>query len=153
KKPRRSTAAKTTDRKLSAACANVLTTRVGAGGIFSSYSVCMLRYRHFWPIIKLLPPEFAHSAGLTLLRLPLRFAPKLLPDPFTWGGLAFRNRVGVAAGFDKNATCIRGVERLGAGFVEVGTILVSPWQGNLVSPRMKRLIDVRGIWNRLGFTS
>ncbi len=109
-------------------------------------------YRFLWPFVRLLPPEFAHAAGLRVLRLPIRFA-KQVDDPFTWGGLTFRNRVGIAAGFDKNAACIGGVERLSAGFVEVGTILVAPWAGNLVSPRMARLPKLRGIWNRLGFTS
>ena len=82
-----------------------------------------------------------------------RFAPPPPDDPFTFGGLTFRNRIGIAAGFDKNAACIGGIERLGAGFVEVGTILVSPWRGNRVSPRIKRLADLHAIWNRLGFTS
>jgi len=113
----------------------------------------MLRYRHLWPIIRLLPPEFAHAAGLNLIQLPIRLVPKPPEYPFTWNGLTFRNRVGIAAGFDKNAACVAGIERLGAGFVEVGTILVSPWQGNHVTPRMKRLVECRGIWNRLGFTS
>jgi dihydroorotate dehydrogenase len=84
--------------------------------------------------------------------LPLRFG-QHIDDPFTWNGLTFRNRAGIAAGFDKNAECLRGIERLGAGFVEVGTILTEPWAGNQVSPRMARLLELRGIWNRLGFTS
>ncbi len=113
----------------------------------------MLSYRRLWPIVRRLPPEFAHALGLNLLKLPIRFAPRLPDDPFIWNGLTFRNRIGIAAGFDKNAACVRGVERLGAGFVEVGTILVAPWQGNLVSPRMKRLPKLHAIWNRLGFTS
>jgi dihydroorotate dehydrogenase len=113
----------------------------------------MFRYRHWWPIVRRLPPEFAHTLGLNLLRLPVRFAPPPPNDPYSWGGLTFRNRIGIAAGFDKNAICLRGIERLGAGFVEVGTILLSPWKGNRVSPRMKRLIGQRAIWNRLGFTS
>jgi dihydroorotate dehydrogenase len=113
----------------------------------------MLRYRHVWPFVRLLPPEFAHALGLNLLKLPIRLAPRPPDDPFTFHGLTFRNRVGIAAGFDKNAACLRGIERLGAGFVEVGTILVSPWHGNRVSPRMKRLPNLHAIWNRLGFTS
>ena len=113
----------------------------------------MLRYRHVWPLVRLLPPEFAHALGLKLLKLPIRFAAPPSDDPFTFAGLTFRNRVGIAAGFDKNAACVGGIERLGAGFVEVGTILVSPWRGNRVSPRMKRLRDLHAIWNRLGFTS
>ncbi|MFL5339088.1 MAG: dihydroorotate dehydrogenase 2 [Gemmataceae bacterium] len=112
----------------------------------------MLRYHFLWPFIKRLPPEFAHAAGLNVLRLPFRVA-AAPDDPLTWGPLTFRNRIGIAAGFDKNAVCLGGVERLGAGFVEVGTVLVAPWAGNQVRPRMARLVDVRGVWNRLGFTS
>ena len=113
----------------------------------------MLSYRCLWPIVRRLPPEFAHALGLNLLRAPIRLVPRPPDDPFTWNGLTFRNRIGIAAGFDKNAVCVRGVERLGVGFIEVGTVLTLPWQGNLVSPRMKRLADLRAIWNRLGFTS
>ncbi len=113
----------------------------------------MFRYRHWWPIVRRLPPEFAHALGLNLLRLPIRFVPPPADDPFSWRELTFRNRIGIAAGFDKNAVCLRGIERLGAGFVEVGTILLYPCRGNRFSPRMKRLIDARAVWNRLGFTS
>lgn len=113
----------------------------------------MFSYQSLWPIVRRLPPEFAHALGLKLLRLPIRFGPRPPADPFTWNGLTFRNRIGIAAGFDKNAACIRGVERLGAGFLEVGTILTAPWPGNQVSPRMKRFVESRAIWNRLGFTS
>src|SRR5262245_35450171 len=112
----------------------------------------MLRYRHLWPIIRQIPPELAHRLALCALGLPVRLGEQV-NDPFTWNGLAFRNRAGVAAGFDKNAACLPGLERLGAGFVEVGTILIEPWAGNQVSPRMARLLKLHGIWNRLGFTS
>jgi dihydroorotate dehydrogenase len=112
----------------------------------------MSLYRLLWPITRRLPPEFAHSLALNALRLPLRLG-KQVDDPYTWEGLTFRNRAGIAAGFDKNASCVRGIERLGAGFVEVGTILVEPWAGNQVTPRMARLLPQRAIWNRLGFTS
>lgn len=112
----------------------------------------MSLYRLLWPITRRLPPEFAHAAALGALRVPLRLGSRV-DDPFTWGGLTFRNRAGIAAGFDKNASSIRGIERLGAGFVEVGTILVEPYAGNQVSPRMARLLPQRAIWNRLGFTS
>jgi dihydroorotate dehydrogenase len=109
-------------------------------------------YRLLFPLIRLLPSEFAHRLALAALRLPVRVAAPP-SDAYTWQGLTFRNRVGVAAGFDKNAECIPGIERLGAGFVEVGTVLVSPWAGNQVSPRMSRLVPQRALWNRLGFTS
>jgi dihydroorotate dehydrogenase len=113
----------------------------------------MLRYRHLWPFIKLLPPELAHRLGLLCLRLPIPLAGRPPDDPFTWRGLTFRNRMGIAAGFDKNGVCLRGIERLGAGFVEVGTVLVSPWKGNLLRPRLARLTALQGLWNRIGFAS
>jgi dihydroorotate dehydrogenase len=111
-------------------------------------SLCRL----LWPITRRLPPEFAHAAALSALRLPFRLGSRV-DDPLTWDGLVFRNRAGIAAGFDKNASSVRGIERLGAGFVEMGTILVEPWAGNQVTPRMARLVPQRAIWNRLGFTS
>lgn len=104
------------------------------------------------PLVRSLPPETAHAFGLSMLKLPIRWA-KTVDDPFLWKGLTFRNRIGIAAGFDKNAVALRGLERLGIGFVEVGTILVEPWAGNPDRPRMERLYDQKGIWNRLGFPS
>jgi dihydroorotate dehydrogenase len=105
------------------------------------------------PIIRLIPPELAHQWALVALRLP---APRFFPahqDPFEWHGLRFRNRIGIAAGFDKNAVALRGIESLGAGFVEVGTILLKPWPGTDARPRVKRFSRMDAIWNRLGFPS
>lgn len=104
----------------------------------------------FLPLVRQLPAEMAHAFGLSMLKLPLRWA-KTVDDPFTWQGLTFRNRIGIAAGFDKNAVALRGLERLGIGFVEVGTILVEPWAGNPDRPRLERLYKTKGIWNKLGF--
>jgi dihydroorotate dehydrogenase len=111
----------------------------------------MRLYDLAWPVLRLLPPEWAHAAGLKALRMPWRFG-TTVDDPFTWRRLTFRNRIGIAAGFDKNAVALPGIERLGVGFVEVGTILVEPWPGN-PKPRLKRLVSKRAIWNRLGFPS
>lgn len=96
----------------------------------------MIGYKTAWPVIRLLPPEFAHQLALLALRMPAPSIFQLVHDPFDWQGLRFRNRVGIAAGFDKNAIALRGIESLGAGFVEVGTILVKPWRGNDVRPRV-----------------
>lgn len=104
------------------------------------------------PLVRLLPPEAAHSVGLSMLKLPIRWA-RTVDDPFKWQGLLFRNRIGIAAGFDKNAVALRGLERMGVGFVEVGTVVVAPWGGNPDRPRMERLSAQKGIWNRLGFPS
>ncbi len=110
-------------------------------------------YQAIWPILRLLPPEVAHGLALSALKWPIRGFGEPVIDPFEWRGLRFRNRVGIAAGFDKNGVALAGIKALGAGFVEVGTILVEPWSGNDVRPRVKRLLAIEGIWNRLGFPS
>jgi len=113
----------------------------------------MMGYETLRPILHLLPPELAHQLTLLALRTPAWFSLRRVDDPFDWQGLRFRNRVGIAAGFDKNAVALRGIESLGAGFVEVGTILVKPWPGNVLRPRVKRMAGIEAIWNRLGFPS
>jgi dihydroorotate dehydrogenase len=104
-------------------------------------------------LFKPLGPELAHK--LALLGLSLRFSltTPQVNDPYPWRGLVFPNRVGVAAGFDKNAFALTGLAEIGAGFAEIGTILTRPWPGNLLRPRMARLEQERGLWNRLGFPS
>ena len=67
-------------------------------------------------------------------------------------GLAFPNRIGVAAGLDKNAVAVGGLARLGFGFVEVGTVTPRPQSGN-PRPRLFRLTEDRALINRLGFNS
>ena len=113
----------------------------------------MFRYSNIWPLLRRLSPEFSHKLALLALRMPVPSLFKMASDPFDWQGLRFRNRVGIAAGFDKNAVAIRGIESLGAGFVEVGTILVKPWSGNSARPRIKRILQTEAIWNGLGFPS
>ena len=113
----------------------------------------MMGFKTALGLMRRLPPEFAHR--LALLALQMRVLPgySLIQDPFEWHGLQFRNRVGIAAGFDKNAIALPGIEALGAGFVEVGTILVKPWRGNEARPRVKRFKSAEAVWNRLGFPS
>jgi dihydroorotate dehydrogenase len=90
---------------------------------------------------------------LLALRAPVLPVWRRVDDPFQWQGLRFRNRAGIAAGFDKNAVALRGIESLGTGFVEIGTILVDAWPGNELRPRVKRVPGSQAIWNRLGFPS
>jgi dihydroorotate dehydrogenase len=113
----------------------------------------MIDYQIAGPILRLFRPEFAHRLGLLGLRSPLAPRFPAADDPFERCGLRFRNRVGIAAGFDKNAVALKGIEALGTGFVEIGTILVEPWRGNDRFPRVKRIPRTLGIWNRLGFPS
>jgi dihydroorotate dehydrogenase len=73
-------------------------------------------------------------------------------DPVTLAGLKFPNRVGLAAGLDKNARCIDGLGALGFGFVEVGTVTPLGQPGN-PKPRMFRLPEANALINRLGFNN
>ena len=69
-----------------------------------------------------------------------------------WRGLHFPNRVGVAGGVDKDAANVRAWWRLGAGFIEVGTITPRPQPGN-TPPVVDRDLAQLAIWNRMGFPS
>jgi len=105
-----------------------------------------------------LDPEKAHDLTLgTLARLqhtPLlcTIAQKRVDDPHTLAGLRFPNRVGLAAGLDKNGRCIDGLAAMGFGFIEVGTVTPLPQPGN-AKPRMFRLPRARALINRLGFNN
>lgn len=86
-----------------------------------------------------------HSSGLLAL---LRAPPP--PDPVQLCGLEFANRIGIAAGVDKNGDCIDALGFLGVGSVEIGTVTPRPWPGNS-GRRMQRLPQQRAVVNRLGF--
>ena len=73
-------------------------------------------------------------------------------NPVTLAGLTFPNRVGLAAGLDKNARCIDGLGAMGFGFVEVGTVTPKAQPGN-PKPRMFRLPEAQALINRLGFNN
>jgi dihydroorotate dehydrogenase len=67
-------------------------------------------------------------------------------------GLKFPNRVGLAAGLDKNGTCIDGLAHLGFGFLEIGTVTPRPQAGN-PKPRLFRLPSREALINRMGFNN
>ncbi|MSQ65235.1 MAG: quinone-dependent dihydroorotate dehydrogenase [Limnohabitans sp.] len=73
-------------------------------------------------------------------------------DPVTLCGLSFPNRIGLAAGLDKNARCIDAWQTMGFGFVEVGTVTPLAQPGN-PKPRMFRLPQAQALINRLGFNN
>lgn len=104
-----------------------------------------------------LDAERAHELTLDLFaRHPraatLPFAGTMVSDPVSLLGLRFRNRIGLAAGLDKDARCIEAFERLGFGFIEVGTVTPRPQPGN-ARPRMFRLPEHGALINRMGFNS
>jgi dihydroorotate dehydrogenase len=73
-------------------------------------------------------------------------------QPFEWKGLHFPNRLGLAGGADKDATNTKDWWRLGAGFIEVGTITPQPQEAN-PGPVVARDEARKALWNRLGFPS
>ena len=103
-------------------------------------------------------PEAAHELTLDKLEklqhsplICLASQPKV-SDPVTLAGMRFPNRVGLAAGLDKNARCIDAWGALGFGFVEVGTVTPKGQPGN-PRPRMFRIPEKNALINRLGFNN
>lgn len=80
------------------------------------------------------------------------WAQRRVDDPVTLAGLRFPNRVGLAAGLDKNGRCIDGLGAMGFGFIEVGTVTPKGQPGN-PKPRMFRLPQADALINRLGFNN
>jgi dihydroorotate dehydrogenase len=107
------------------------------------------------PLARRLDPERAHGLALWALRLGLAGRDAAPDDPalsVTAFGCRFRNPIGLAAGFDKNAVAVRGLGRLGFGFVEAGTVTPRPQPGN-PKPRLFRLEQDRAVINRMGFNN
>ncbi|WP_407277730.1 quinone-dependent dihydroorotate dehydrogenase [Aromatoleum evansii] len=107
------------------------------------------------PILFSLDAETAHEFSLAALNLAGRILPAGKPAPsdaVEVMGLSFPNRIGLAAGLDKNGEAIDGLARFGFGFLEIGTITPRPQPGN-PRPRLFRLPEVRGIINRMGFNN
>ena len=106
-----------------------------------------------------LDAEVAHHVSLSGLRLAeksrllgLIFPPDELISPVELMGLKFPNRVGLAAGLDKEGNTIDALGRLGFGCIEIGTITPRPQAGN-PKPRLFRLIPHEAIINRMGFNN
>jgi dihydroorotate dehydrogenase len=103
-------------------------------------------------------PEAAHDLTLNQLAqtqntvLDIAYRQPWIADPIQLAGLSFPNRVGMAAGLDKNARCIDGLGAMGFGFVEVGTVTPLAQPGN-DKPRMFRLPEAKALINRLGFNN
>lgn len=103
-------------------------------------------------------PEAAHDFTIDMLArtqntpLACAYSQARVDDPITLAGLRFPNRVGMAAGLDKNARCIDGLCAMGFGFVEVGTVTPLAQPGN-PKPRMFRLPEANALINRMGFNN
>jgi len=119
-------------------------------------------YKLLRKLLFLFPPEDVHYFSMHILRLTcsIPFIKKVLSRRFQPTGylqkevfgLRFRNPVGLAAGFDKNAKYLRELETLGFGFIEIGTVTPEPQAGNK-KPRLFRLAEDKALVNRMGFNN
>ncbi len=106
-------------------------------------------------LLHLTDPETAHGLSIRALQAGLAPAPGPVTSPrlaTTLAGLPLLNPVGLAAGYDKNATAIAPLSRAGFGFVEVGAATPRPQPGN-PKPRLFRLTEDRAAINRFGFNN
>ncbi|MBK6731426.1 MAG: quinone-dependent dihydroorotate dehydrogenase [Bacteroidetes bacterium] len=120
-------------------------------------------YQLLKPLLFQINPEKAHHLTLSLLKTALAIPgyaaisdATLVPDNSKWNrtvaGLHFKNPIGLAAGFDKNAEYIPLIAHLGFAFIEVGTITPKPQSGN-DTPRLFRLPKDKALINRMGFNN
>lgn len=109
-------------------------------------------YRHFRRALFALPPERAHALSLSALRVAynLGYRARRVESPLSVMGLQFPNRVGLAAGFDKNGCYIDALGALGFGFIEIGTVTPRAQPGQ-PRPRVFRLESLEALINRMGF--
>ena len=118
----------------------------------------LLPYSLVRPLLFSLEPETAHDLTFRILHgiqsnaLSGALFRQRVEDPYVLAGLTFANRVGLAAGLDKNAEHIDVLARLGFGFVEVGTVTPLAQAGN-PKPRIFRLVPAQALINRLGFNN
>jgi dihydroorotate dehydrogenase len=123
----------------------------------------MITYENIKKVLFNFEPETAHHIAECSLRLasncPL-ILNKFIEENFVTNNVikqelfnsTFHNPVGIGAGFDKNATMIRGMMALGFGYTEVGTVTPKPQSGN-EKPRLKRLVQIRSLQNAMGFNN
>ena len=130
----------------------------GAKVLCHNATMTLLPYALARPFLFGLDAERAHDLTLDAIAL-VQHTPALrciaqarIDDPIELAGLRFPNRVGLAAGLDKNGRCIDGLGALGFGFIEVGTVTPLAQPGN-PRPRLFRLPAAQALINRLGFNN
>ena len=115
------------------------------------------------PILFLFDPESIHHFTFSIIKILFKIPllgilieknykvvnPKLKKEVF---GITFDNPVGIAAGFDKNASHINEFKKFGFGFIEIGTVTPKPQEGN-PKKRLFRLKNDKAIINRMGFNN
>lgn len=123
----------------------------------------MFNYKTLKKVLFLFQPETAHNIAECGLKILPKFKvlnnyminknfvlnPKLSQDIL---GIKFSNPVGLAAGFDKNASMVEAIQALGFAYTEIGTVTARPQDGN-AKPRMFRYPDQESVQNAMGFNN
>ena len=112
-------------------------------------------YKIIKPFLFLLNPEFAHNCIIKYLKLRSYFFKEVVDDKklkTSLAGINLSNPLGIAAGFDKDGEAIIGINNLGFGFIEVGSVTPRPQTGN-PKPRLFRLKEDKAVINRMGFNN
>ena len=115
------------------------------------------------PLLFLFDPEKVHYFTFSVIKIlhKIPFVPEIIRSMFqvndkrlerTVFGITFKNPVGLAAGFDKNAVLYNELANFGFGFIEIGTVTPKGQEGN-PKQRLFRLKDDQGIINRMGFNN
>ncbi|MFZ4671655.1 MAG: quinone-dependent dihydroorotate dehydrogenase [Flavobacterium sp.] len=115
------------------------------------------------PILFWFDPEEVHHFSFSFIKFisKIPFIPSILKSIYEVKdtrlerkvfGLKFKNPVGLAAGFDKDAKCYKELSNFGFGFIEIGTLTPKPQDGN-PKKRLFRLKEDSGIINRMGFNN
>jgi dihydroorotate dehydrogenase len=115
------------------------------------------------PLLFLLPPELIHKLTFTIFNFffKIPFIPILLKKYFhvksenlrtQISGIIFENKVGIAAGLDKNAECFRELSSFGFSHIEIGTVTPKAQFGN-PKPRLFRLVKDNALINRMGLNN
>src|SRR5690554_1243584 len=115
------------------------------------------------PLLFRFDPESVHHFTFSLLKIlhKIPFVASFCKKKFTIEhkvlerevfGLKFKNPVGLAAGFDKDAKLYKELSNFGFGFIEIGTVTPKPQAGN-EKPRLFRLQEDSAVINRMGFNN
>lgn len=101
-----------------------------------------------------LPPKLAHDVSPLAIDFYSHFFNEKTPvwNSFSWNGIIFKNRLGLAGGVDKNADHLQAWQRLGCGFIEIGTVTPHPQKPN-PGKIFDRSVADSALWNKMGFPS
>ncbi|CAG7834544.1 unnamed protein product [Allacma fusca] len=134
---------------------------VGAGGVLAFGGIGLWTgnekfFKQFVsPVLDRIDPEFSHRAAVSMARFGFIRAACDGDSPnlqIKIANMQLSNPVGLAAGFDKSAECVRGMAKIGLGWVEIGSVTPRPQEGN-PKPRIFRLPEDNAVINRYGFNN